>query len=185
MATLITGSGVDKVIDGSITSTKIADGTITNADINASAAIARSKVDGSFGKVLQVVEAQAQSSTTNPSTSYADVNGTSISITPSSTSSRILIMWNCGGMGSGNNHSIRFKVFRGSTVVRYISRYGYSSPSSGWDSIPISIQYLDSPSTTSEVTYKLQCATETNNDFRINDTPSTDDMVVIAMEIGG
>jgi hypothetical protein len=56
VATLITGSGVDKVIDGSITSTKIADGTITstkiadgtitNADINASAAIVASKLSG-------------------------------------------------------------------------------------------------------------------------------------------
>jgi hypothetical protein len=39
VATLITGSGVDNIIDG----------TITNADINASAAIAGSKLDGSFG----------------------------------------------------------------------------------------------------------------------------------------
>ena len=45
MATLITGSGVDKVIDGSITSTKIADGTITNADVND---VAASKLTGAL-----------------------------------------------------------------------------------------------------------------------------------------
>ena len=69
MAIVINGSGTitgistgglpDGIVDdgtlatSAVTSTKIADGTITNADINASAAIAGSKVDGSFGKVLQ------------------------------------------------------------------------------------------------------------------------------------
>jgi len=57
MAITINGSGItsSEIADGTITSTKIADGTITNADINSSAAIAGTKVDGSFGKVLQVV----------------------------------------------------------------------------------------------------------------------------------
>jgi len=135
------------------------------------------------GSVIQTVEAQAQSSNTTPSTSFADVNGTSISITPSSTSSKILLMWNCGGMSNGSNNSIRFKVFRNSTEVRYIPRYGYAS--GNWNPVPIAIQYLDSPATTSSVTYKLQAATEADSDFRINDEPSTDAMVVIAMEIKG
>jgi hypothetical protein len=38
-----------KIADGNITSTKILDGTILNADINASAAIASTKLSGSFG----------------------------------------------------------------------------------------------------------------------------------------
>jgi len=135
------------------------------------------------GSVIQTVEAQAQSSNTTPSTSFADVNGTSISITPSSTSSKILLMWNCGGMSNGSNNSIRFKVFRNSTEVRYIPRYGYAS--GNWNPVPIAIQYLDSPATTSSVTYKLQAATEADSDFRINDEPSTNSMVVIAMEIAG
>ena len=135
------------------------------------------------GKVLQVVEAQAQSSSFQASMSFADVTGTSISITPSSSSSKILIMWNAGGMGDATNNSIRFKIFRDSTEVRSIPRYGYSGAQ--WDACPIAIQYLDAPATTAAVTYKLQCATENNGDFRINDTPSTDSMVVIAMEIGG
>ena len=159
-----------ELIDGAIDTAHIAANQITSAILPA-------------GSVLQVVEAQAQSSNTTPSTSFADVAGTSISITPSSTSSRILIMWNAGGMNNGSNNSIRFKVFRNSTEVRYITRYGYANQ--GWTACPIAIQYLDSPSSTSSVTYKLQCATEADADFRINDEPSTDAMVVIAMEIGG
>ena len=147
--------------------------------LNAASVIERLPV----GSVLQTVEAQASSSETTPTTSFADVNGTSISITPSSTSSKILLMWNCGGMSNGTNNSIRFKVFRNSTEVRYIPRYSYAN--TGFVPVPIAIQYLDSPTTTSSVTYKLQAATEADADFRINDEPSTDAMVVIAMEIKG
>jgi len=142
------------------------------------------------GAVLQTVEAQSSSSKTEPNTSFADVSGTSISITPSSTSSKILIMWNCGGMSNGGNNSISFKVLRGSTVVRYMPRYGYQN-GTDWFPTPIAIQYLDSPTTTSSVTYKLQCKTEADADFRINDVISgsddtnTDAIVVIAMEIKG
>jgi len=135
------------------------------------------------GKVLQVVEAQASGSLTSPTTSFADVASSSITITPSSTSSKILLMWNTGGMSNGSNNAIKFKVIRGSTQVRGMSRFGYSAGT--WDPMPISIQYLDSPATTSPVTYKLQCATEGDADFRINDYQGPDAMVVIAMEIGG
>ena len=44
-------------ISGSTGVNKIQDNTIVNADINSSAAIAGSKISGSFGKVLQVVNA--------------------------------------------------------------------------------------------------------------------------------
>ena len=137
------------------------------------------------GSVIQTVEAQSSSTTTTPNTSFADVNGTSISITPSSTSSKILIMWNCGGMSNSSNNSIKFKVFRNSTEVRVIERYGYSNAAVGFESVPIAIQYLDSPATNSSVTYKLQCATEADGDFRINSSQGTDSMVVIAQEIKG
>ena len=136
------------------------------------------------GAVIQTVEAQSQSSITEPGTSFADVNGTSISITPSSTSSKILILWNCGGMSNGVNNDIAFKIFRGSTLVRDIQRYSYSN-GTDWFPTPIAIQYLDSPATTSSVTYKLQSRTGADADFRINDNAATDSMVVIAMEIKG
>ena len=45
----VTEIGVTAVADGSITSAKIADGAIVNADVNASAAIDGSKIDPDFG----------------------------------------------------------------------------------------------------------------------------------------
>ena len=72
MATNISGStGVSKVQDGTVTSAKIVDGAILNADINSSAAIAGSKISGSFGKVLQVINAVDASETSTTSSSSA------------------------------------------------------------------------------------------------------------------
>lgn len=136
------------------------------------------------GKVLQVVSIGIIGTQTLPNTSYADVATSSITITPSATSSKILLMWNTGGMSNSNNNALSFRVLRGSSVVREIVRYGYASGSS-WSPCPIAIQYVDNPSSTSAVTYKLQCKTEADADFRINPTAPNGSMVIIAMEIGG
>ena len=136
------------------------------------------------GSVLQVVSIGIVGSQTLPNTSYADVATSSITITPSATSSKILLMWNTGGMAYGENNSIAFRMYRGSSVVREIVRYGYTG-GSAWSPCPIAIQYVDNPSSTSAVTYKLQCKTEADADFRINPTAPNGSMVIIAMEIGG
>ena len=95
-----TGITSSEIADGTITSTKIADGTIVNADINSSAAIAGTKVDGSFGKVLQVVNyhtgALATGTTqvawddTIPQNDEGD-EYMSLAITPTSATSKLLI----------------------------------------------------------------------------------------------
>jgi trimeric autotransporter adhesin len=70
--------------DSIITSAKIVDGTIVNADINASAAIAGTKLTGA-GKVLQVVTATDSTQRSTTSTSFVTASNTlSVSITPSS-----------------------------------------------------------------------------------------------------
>jgi len=75
MAITISGSG--------ITSANIADGTIVNADVNASAAIDGSKISGSFGKVLQVVYGEFSGgyvSTTSTSDVDAEVATSTFSV---------------------------------------------------------------------------------------------------------
>jgi len=74
-----------------IQSLGITDGTIVNADINASAAIAGTKLTG-VGKVLQVVQTFKADSFSSSSTSFTDVTGLSVSITPSSASNKILVL---------------------------------------------------------------------------------------------
>ena len=73
-----------------IQSLGITDGTIVNADINASAAIAGTKLTG-VGKVLQVVNATYSTDTSTTSTSYVDT-GLTATITPLFSTSKVLVL---------------------------------------------------------------------------------------------
>jgi len=147
MAITISGSG--------ITSANIADGTIVNADINSSAAIDGSKLTGA-GKVLQVVHGNYNTFSTSSSTTYVDT-GLSATITPSSTSSKILILVNLNGIWLyASTRYMKARILRGSTGLAeflggagYVSSVGATAESSGTNQ-------LDSPNTTSAITYKVQ-----------------------------
>ncbi len=151
MAITISGSG--------ITSANIADGTIVNADINSSAAIDGTKVSGSFGKVLQVVSVPFSVNTSTTSTSWVST-GITASITPSSTSSKILIMASdCMYLNTYDKWA-SWTIFRGtvSGTNLGISSRGMASMqfASGNDmSTGVHIHYLDNPSTTSSQTYTV------------------------------
>jgi hypothetical protein len=104
---------------------------------------------GKIGQVVQVVKSDTFSTT---SASYVDITGLSLSITPSATSSKILI--NVSGVG-GNDAShtrVSMKLLEDSTeLVTHAVGLAGDSQLAGF-----SINYLSSPSTTSSLTYKLQ-----------------------------
>jgi hypothetical protein len=141
------------ITDGIITTTKIADDAISAAKLAA----------GVGGKVLQVVEGSTTTQVAIASTSYTDT-GITASITPSSASSKILVSVTIQFTAyRDNNASLRSYVnlVRGATQV-YESPEALGSQvgtgTSGyqqiWGTIPLI--YLDSPSSTSSVTYKVQ-----------------------------
>jgi hypothetical protein len=139
-----------------IQSLGITDGTIVNADINASAAIAGTKISGSFGKVLQVVNATYNTTVTSSSTTYVDT-GLSASITPSSTSNKILIIISQAIGRSYTQSILDLNLLRGATSLfnpwaNDILYTALTQHNSGY----ASINYLDSPSSTSSTTYKTQ-----------------------------
>ena len=180
--------------DGTVVTAKIQNAAVTTAKLASSLDLSGKTVtygltdsDMPAGSVLQVVQATGQSQT-NVGTSFADVSGAEITITPSSTSSKVLVTFSAGGMSNGTADNVSVRILRGSTNIRSITRYGYVS-ASGWSSVPIAVNFLDSPSTTSATTYKLQMLTNVDNDFRINADQSQDGgvagIVVTAMEIGG
>jgi hypothetical protein len=110
MATTITGSGVDNIIDG----------TITNADINASAAIVGSKLNGA-GKVLQVVQVADTSHSILGSSLHTLM---SLSLTPLVSNSSFILMCTVthGMVDVGNNDAydiaLQFtRQYAGSTQV--------------------------------------------------------------------
>ena len=117
------------------------------------------------GKVLQVLQAVKTDTFTMTGTSFTDITGLSVSITPSAATSKILIMAQVSyAVTSGDCAGV--KVLRGSTDI-YIGdaaspRYQVSIPvptigtNVNYNNLSGTIIYLDSPSTTSSTTYKLQ-----------------------------
>jgi hypothetical protein len=103
------------------------------------------------GKMLQVVTAQKTGATFDVTTSFSDV-GLSATITPSSSSSKILVLHSSPCVALGSNDAIVI-LLRGSTTVYNFNMY---SSASAWDACPTTFSYLDSPSTTSAITYKIQ-----------------------------
>jgi hypothetical protein len=183
-----------KIQNAAVTTAKIADANITTGKLASSLDLSGKTVtygltdsDMPSGSVLQVVQATSNSETT-PNASWTNITGASVSITPSSTSSKVLITFNTGGMTNGNPDNISLKILRGSTAIRVSSRYGYQTMS-GWAPIPLFFTYLDSPSTASSVTYTIQIKTDSDNDLRINHDQSNNGgvngLVIMATEIAG
>ena len=119
------------------------------------------------GKVLQVVSASKTNVFSTSSTSYTDVTGLSVSITPSSSSNKILVMMDVVG-GPGAYISMFLRLVRDSTAIhvganpgsRYAATAGASDDPSNQFTMSMTGAVLDTPSTTSATTYKVQMATE-------------------------
>lgn len=145
------------ITDGIITSAKIADGTIVNADINASAAIVSTKLSGT-GKVLQVLQSTTSTSQSISSGTHVDLTGLSVAITPATTASKFLIMYSVQ-FYTPDDSGINIRILRNSTTVVNTGGttevYLGANDASANMRARTSYQYLDAPSTTSAITYKL------------------------------
>src|SRR5210317_1169986 len=87
------GTGlITTVADGAITEAKLGSNAVTTAKIN-NGAITSAKLDSglALGKIGQVVTVTKTNEFTTTSTSFVQATGTSVSITPSSASSKILV----------------------------------------------------------------------------------------------
>jgi hypothetical protein len=131
------------------------------------------------GHVLQVVEAEFSTQTDISSTSYAD-SGLSVSITPTSSSSKILVITNVHCFINGTGF-IGLNIVRGSTQIAEASKAGSFADNTGNMSV---LTKLDSPSTASATTYKVQMKISTaSGTLRINQQDGGSRITV--MEIGG
>jgi hypothetical protein len=111
---------------------------------------------GGGGKILQVIQATYSTQATNSTATYADT-GLDASITPSSTNSKVLVLITNNfekGSASSDNACI-YKLVRAATDIFETTFMGYTSTTMRLIQ-GFSMQYLDSPSTTSSTTYKLQ-----------------------------
>ena len=112
------------------------------------------------GKIAQVVQAQPiTSSFTTSSSSYVDVTSLNASITPSATTSKVLVHCYCQLYTSGatQGNTARLQLLRGSTVVNSFQSTHYDQGGTGVQGAnTCTITFLDSPSSSSSVTYKVQ-----------------------------
>ena len=173
-------------------------GTITRSFANLIGANGPTALpSGVGGKVLQVVSTIKTNSFSSSSTSYVDITGLSLSITPSSASNKILVFANIFS-NSINGTIINFQLVRNSTAIAigtdsrtYIGTVSnfISSTTDENSTLTNSFNFYDSPSTTSSTTYKVQVKNNTANAATfINNRPANDYSFVstiTAMEIAG
>jgi len=167
-----------------IQSLGITDGTIVNADINASAAIAGTKLTG-VGKVLQVVSTTSNSTQTINSQTFTELTSLTTSITPSSASNKILILGRVAFVGVDSSLShVHFRLRRDSTDICQgdgasgsmvnVTASGTKNDNDVADA-NVPFNFLDSPNTTSAISYKIMGANWTGGaSFTINRPTSPD-----------
>ena len=145
-----------------------------------------------FGKVLQVVQTVKGSTSSTTSTSFVDVSGLSVSITPASTSNKVLVFVTIGGVGNSSN-TVYMNLMRGATAIAQPDSGSYPAsinnfPGGSSSQMGGSLVVLDTPSTTSSTTYKIQFRVDAGTGF-LNRHISTADhntvSTITAMEIAG
>ena len=117
------------------------------------------------GAVLQVVSTTKSDTFSSSAASFTDITGLSVSITPTSATSKVLItaqVTSSNGSGAGATY-ISFRLVRGSTAIgigdaagsRLQATSQIQTPDSGTAQSGI-LHFQDSPATTSATTYKIQ-----------------------------
>jgi hypothetical protein len=148
------------------------------------------------GNVIQVVQATTQTNVSNSTTTYAD-SGLTANITPTSSSSKILVLISQNfyiAINSGTSQFGGFQIVRNSTAIYTPAQDGTSSfdygISTGGSTSQLfsrySACYLDSPATTSATTYKTQMRVYyTTSSGQIVAQNSNGTSSIILMEIAG
>ena len=136
-----------------------------------------------IGSVLQVVSSPKTDSFTTTSGSYVDITGLSVSITPTSSSSKILVMFSVNAGIPGDVMHGYLTLIRGSTEIFKADTAGSRRSATAVVNTATQQQftyagmYLDSPATTSATTYKIQALSSNGNSFAINRSARDTDLL--------
>jgi len=142
------------------------------------------------GKVLQIQSLLGGNDFSSTSTSFTDVSGMLLTITPSATNSKILLLCNTNLYQNTDAAYVAMRWERaisgGATTAFGNGTYGQSFARSAqahdfWAGVGMT--YLDSPNTTSEITYQVQASTTGSGTLQIG-VNSTNQNNVFALEIG-
>ena len=114
------------------------------------------------GKIGQVVSVTKTDTFSTSSSSYVDITGLTVNITPSASNSKILVLYTVSG---GTNYHSFTRLLRGSTAISIgdasssrtrATTGNFYENASGSMAYTYGVNFLDSPSSTSELTYKAQ-----------------------------
>jgi hypothetical protein len=134
-----------------------------------------------LGAAVQTVMSNTSGGSSTTATSYTDVTSATVNITPGSSTSKVLVIVSgtseFTAVVSGNVTGST-RLVRNSTVLQQQS-YGTGFAFGGIaQSSPMGFSYLDSPGTTSPLTYKLQQKTSNSSS-----TLTSSEIWIVAMEI--
>ena len=157
--------------------------------------------DAGGGKILQVVHTSVTAATfSTSSTSAVDITGMTLDITPAATSSKVLLTAVVNFDMSATTGFAGFTALRDGSAVdngigdaagSRIRCAAWGSSYSNQATVGRTIMFLDSPSSTSAVTYKLQVDIDANTFYLNRSTTDTDNTsfgrtisTITAMEVG-
>jgi hypothetical protein len=161
------------------TITAVSSATITNLTVGT---LTTSSI---LGKVIQTVMSTSTSAGSTTSTSFVD-SGVSATITPTSASNKILIMaWTNLESDSSAGGFAFATLANGSTNLLAANGEGFCHANSAVTAIncPLSLGYLDTPTTTSVVTYKVRVKVDAGTTTAFWGGDSSHTQVMILEEI--
>ena len=145
----------------------IPSGNVANATLNAVTALPGAIATG---QVLQIVTTHKTTYFETTSSSFVDVTGASVAITPSATSSKVLFIIQ-GTYGKYENGNFHLNVLRDSTDIM-TNVVDPEHPNQNYDYY-FGNHIIDTPSSTSELTYKIQVKTDGAGTTAINSRASS------------
>jgi hypothetical protein len=160
-------------------------------------------INGSGQVPVQVKSTSKTDTFSSNSTSFTDITGLSVSITPTNSANKILVFVNMS-CGMSSDYVFNTRLMRDATAIDIgdaagsrprASTGGYQGGTSIiYQVIPQNIIFLDSPATTSATTYSVQVASEnTGGTIYVNRTANDGDTsargrfaaTITVMEISG
>ena len=125
-------------------------------------------------KIAQVLSTTLTTTFTTTSTSFADITGLTVSITPTLNTSKILVIASLSGCNDVGVNAGGIRLARGGTGILVGDTAGSRisgeqiEPPLGDRMLTVGLSVLDSPATTSATTYSIQCRQGAAGTFYVN-----------------
>ena len=143
------------------------------------------KAEPTGGKILQAVQAYINADVSTTNTTWTATTGFEVDITPSATSSKILILVSAGCEKSGTDNNFGgYTLYKDDSTNLGEASYGFGleSAEGGTSRGFLSLNWLDSPSTTSSVNYQVYMKNMSADSIKVGGGNASS--VIIAMEVG-